>query len=94
MRDALLNSVMTAVALTAIPTAGIAQEFTVEEKDATSKKAAYSPFVDQHYPTPQLSFPFEHEVDRHPAERWQAQVPPGGNGTARERLDRDLEILE
>ena len=39
-----------AVAFTlAAPT--FAQEFTVEKKDATSKKPAYSPFVDRHYPT-------------------------------------------
>ncbi len=34
----------------AVAQPGFSQEFTVEEKDATSKKAAYSPFVDQHYP--------------------------------------------
>ncbi len=35
----------------AIATTAFAQEFTVDEENAGSKKAEYSPFVDQHFPT-------------------------------------------
>jgi Protein of unknown function (DUF3604) len=40
-----------AITVLILPGVALAQEFTVEEQDAMSKKAAYSPFVDQHYPT-------------------------------------------
>jgi len=51
MRDAFRTLVSTAVVLTALSSLAIAQEFTVERKDAASKEPEYSPFVDRHYPT-------------------------------------------
>ena len=45
-------------------TAAFAQEFTVEEKDATSKKPAYSPFIDQLYPI--LIWPVKRGMDLMP----------------------------
>ncbi len=35
----------------ALAQSGFSQEFTVDEDKAAHKKPAYSPFVDQHFPT-------------------------------------------
>jgi len=51
MRNAVrvLSSIV--VVLAALASLAIAQEFTVDKKDAVSDEPDYSPFVDQHYPT-------------------------------------------
>ena len=46
----LLLAVVAIMALT-LPGAALAQEFTVDKDTAAHKEPAYSPFVDQHFPT-------------------------------------------
>ena len=43
---------MAGTALLALSANICAQEFTVDEEDATSKESEYSPFVDRHVPVP------------------------------------------
>jgi hypothetical protein len=49
----LCKSVLAVVAIMALtlPSVAIAQEFTVEKKDAAYNELDYSPFMDQHFPT-------------------------------------------